>query len=97
MTEPPKYCDLRGKIKRDRNGTCFAMNKPCKEVPDDVCKCLLKAYDIGRYDMIELEHRTFSEAYKNWQEFGDKYNRQDCPDKTNLTPCSKCGLCKELD
>ena len=77
--EGVKYCELRP-IGFDPDGKCYPMDKPCKEVPEDVCNALRFAYDFSRYDGLRFQYHQYEKWIANWdKEFGSKYPRTDYP------------------
>lgn len=88
-------CDVRGLVNRDPDGKCYPMNKPCKEVPDEVCTAVKEAYNMGRYDIIATQHEMTTKAMEEgWAKYRTKYERTYCPENEDGTVvyCSECRL-----
>ena len=91
-------CYMRGLVQRDPDGKCYPMDKPCKEVPDDICAALQVAYDMSRFEMINIQYTMCKEAIEEgWKNHVDKYQMTNCPTNENgvKVMCSTCRLYKE--
>lgn len=90
-----RECDMRGLVARDPDGKCYPMGKPCKEVPDEVCKALTNAYNLARFDMMNVQYVMCQKAMEDgWKEYQDLYPRTHCPqdEKGNNVYCHNCRL-----
>ena len=92
-----KHCSLRS-VGYDMNGVCYATDKNCKDVSDEVCEGARNAYEFAILDTIRTHHQFTTEALENWKEFMDKHQRTDCPEKDGKRIlCKDCNLCGVLD
>ena len=92
-----KHCPLRS-VGYDRNGVCYATDKKCQEVSDEMCRVATQAYEFAMLDTIRTHHQFTAEVLENWQEFMDKHPRTDCPVKDGQqVSCGECNLCRTND